>query len=293
MNRPRRLSNWPRLAGPAVLTAVCGAGFAVVYVLTVRTTPGRQFGDASLRGAQLTSPGVADAVDAVLGVVSTATLFAGIAAIALIALARLQRVPGMVAVGLVLAANASTWLLKNHLLSRPDLGLSEVAPATHNSLPSGHTTAVFSVVVAVLFVAPVRWRGLVAAAGGSGSVAMAAATMSAGWHRAGDSIAAFALVGAWAGLAALLAAFLAAEAGPAHAPANRGPDGGSRRWLVAMTVASAGLAVGLAVVLALVRPLRTSATGEVFAFLAGALLIIAAAVGVLIGVQLALASTDR
>ncbi len=291
MKRPQFLRNRADVVGPVALTVACGVGFAAVYAVTVRTVPGRQFGDASLRGALLTRSGVAAAVDAVLGVVSIAALLAGIAAIAMVALARLQRVPGAVAVGLVLAANASTWVLKNHLLSRPDLGLREVTSATHNSLPSGHTTAVFSVAVAMLFVAPPRWRNSVAVAGGAASVVMALATLSAGWHRAGDSIAAFALVGGWAGIAALVVAAVDADAPRAVLRSGTGPL--SRRWLAALTAGAAAVAVCLAAGLALIPALRASAVGAVAAFLTGGLLIVAAAVAVLIGVQSVLAHADR
>ena len=287
MRRPRLPPNRARIFGPVALVVACGVAFVTAYAVTVRTAPGREFGDASLRGALITRSGVAAAVDSVLGVVSIASLLAGIAGVAMVALARLQRVPGGVAVGLVVAANASTWLLKNHLLSRPDLGLSEVTPATHNSLPSGHTTAVFSVAVALLFVVPASWRRLVAIAGGAGSIMMALATLSAGWHRAGDSIAAFALVGAWAGLAALVVTSLDAEG--RKAVPRSGPDLRSPGWLVALTAVSGGGAVCLAVGLVLIPALRASAVGAVAAFLAGALLIIAAGVAVLIGVQSVLA----
>jgi len=57
-----------------VLKVLCLFGFVLGYVLTVRTTPGRQLGDASLCGALITNSGVVDAVDAILGVVSVATL---------------------------------------------------------------------------------------------------------------------------------------------------------------------------------------------------------------------------
>jgi len=192
MTRQRGLhNNVAGVTAPAGLTVLCLLGFVLVYVLTVRTTPRRQFGDASLRGALITNSGVVDAVDAILGVVSVATLLGGVAAIALIALVRQRRISGLTAVGLLIAANASTWLLKIHLLTRPDLGLREITPATHNSLPSGHTTAVFSVVVALLVVIPARGRRLVAIIGVAAAAVTALASMSAGWHRAGDSIAAF------------------------------------------------------------------------------------------------------
>ena len=235
--------------------------------------------------------GVAHAVDTVLGVVSTASLLGGIAAIAMLALMTLKRVSGGAAVGLVLAANASAWLLKNHVLSRPDLALSEVTPATHNSLPSGHTTAVFSVVVAILFVVPSRWRTVVAVVGGTTSIVVALATMSAGWHRAGDSVAALALVGGWAGLAALLVGAL--DAGEPDAAHRSDTNLLVRRWLTAMAAGTGVFAMSLAVGLVLIPALRASAAGAVLAFLAGGLLIVATAFAVLIGVQFALVRTDR
>ncbi len=218
VTRWRALDNNAAAIAPSVLAVTSIVGFVLVYLLTVRTTPGRQFGDASLRGALVTNSAVVDAVDAVLGVVSVATLLGGRAAIALIALVRLRRAPGLAAVGLLVAANTSTWLLKTHLLTRPALGLREIAPATHNSLPSGHTTAVFSVVVALLVVVPARARRPIAITGGAAAVVMALATMSAGWHRAGDSIAAFLVVGAWAGIAGI-ATVLADDTAPARVPA--------------------------------------------------------------------------
>ena len=110
-------SRKPRLRGnltAAVLLAVGSAvGFLAVYLVTVRTTPGREFGDASLRGALLIQDGVARTVDSALGVVSAATLLAGLALIVLIALVRLRRVSGLTAAALLVTANGATWLLKN------------------------------------------------------------------------------------------------------------------------------------------------------------------------------------
>ncbi len=283
MTRRRTLPN--NVAGataPGGLTVSCLLGFVLVYVLTVRTTPGRQFGDASLRGALITNSGFVDAVDAVLAVVSAASLLGGVAAIALIALVRQRRTPGLTAVGLLVAANASTWLLKTQLLTRPDLGLREITSATHNSLPSGHTTAVFSVVVALLVVIPARGRPFVAITGGAAAVVTALATMSAGWHRAGDSIAAFLIVGAWAGIAALVTVLTTdSTTYPARPPTPRAGGGSRRRWLIAMTAGSAGVGFCLAFGLVLIPPLRISTAGTVAAFAAGGVLIVAAAVAVL------------
>lgn len=286
------MDNKAAVTASGVLVLASVLGFVLVYVLTVRTASGRQFGDASLRGALVTNSTVADAVDAVLGVVSAATLLGGLAAIALIALMRLKRVQGVTAVGLLVAANTSTWLLKTHILTRPDLGLIEITPATHNSLPSGHTTAVFSVVVALLVVLPERARRPVAITGGAAAVVVSLATMSAGWHRAGDSIAAFLVVGAWAGIAGLVTV-LAAGTARARVPALRVGDRSWRRWLIAMTLGSAGVGLCLAFGLVLIHPLRTSTVGAVTAFAAGGVLVVAAAVAVLLGELLVLERTDR
>ena len=122
-----------------VLSAGYVGAFLLAYHLTVRTTSGRRFGDTSLRGALLTNRAVAGIVDTVLDVVSAASLFLVIAMVAAIALVRLDRLVGLAAVGLAVAANTTTWLLKG-TLPRPDLGLEEVTPATLNSMPSGHST---------------------------------------------------------------------------------------------------------------------------------------------------------
>lgn len=74
-----------------MLTVFFLLGFVLVYVPIVRTTPGRQLGGASLCGALITNSGVVDAVDAVLAVVSVATLLGGMDAIAPIALTRQWR----------------------------------------------------------------------------------------------------------------------------------------------------------------------------------------------------------
>ncbi len=283
---------WDRrvaVTAAGMLTVGSVLGFVLVYALTVRTMTGRRFGVASLRGALVTNSSVVDAVDAVLGVVSVATLLGGVAAISLVALLRLRRVPGVAAVGLLVAANASTWLLKTHLLTRPDLGLREITPATHNSLPSGTTTAVFSVVVALLVVVPARGRRLVAITGGAGAVVMALATMSAGWHRAGDSIAAFLVVGVWAGIAGIVSV-LAADRLPVRGPTL--PLGDRARRLIAMTLGSAALGFLLAFGLVLIPALRTSTFGAVSAFVAGGVLIVAAAIAVLMAELLVLERTD-
>ena len=258
-----------------------GAGFVLVYYATVRTVQGRLFGDASLRGALLTRSALADGTDTVLNVVSGASLLAAVALVATVALVRLERVRGLAAVGLLIAVNVATLVLKNYVLVRPDFGISEVSPATLNSLPSGHATAVFSAVAALLLVVPTRWRYPSALAGLVAATVTALATMSAGWHRAGDSMAAFLLVGVCTAVAA--AAVVTAETSDAaDRPSFVWPA--SVRWLGAVCAGSFILGLTLGAALDAAGPLRDSALGSSIAFLVGGLLITGTGIVVVVGI---------
>lgn len=261
---------------------------AAVYYSTVHTVDGRLLSDTSLRGALSTSE-VVGAVDAVLNVVSVASLLGAVAAVALIALIRLVRIQGLAATGVLVSANVSALLLKDYLLSRPDLGLHEIAPATLNSLPSGHSTAAFSAVAALLLVAPSRWRLAVATVGGAYVAVTGTATMLAGWHRAADSIAAFLLVGFWTTVAAaVVLVYLPSESSTATDAAT--PR--SVRWLAATTVGCLSMGAAIAVTLVLSAPVRDSIVGPWVAFLSAALLITGTVVGVVIGILRVLDAVD-
>lgn len=265
----------------AALSLVAVAGhvvlLALVYWLAVRTSVGREFGDAALRGALLTHEAVADTVDVVLDIVSVASLMGALAVVATIALVRLARLPGLAAICLMVGANATSWLLEEQLLARPDLGLDEYTPPTLNSMPSGHSTAVFSAVAAVLFVLPHRVRLPAATAGGAFTLLTAVATMSAGWHRAGDSVAAFLVVGAWTAAAA---AGVVVVSEPAPEPAMERSSGA--RWLGAITVGALILGLGLVLALDAVPGFRDSAVGQTFSLLTSDFLVVGALAGVLL-----------
>lgn len=279
-----------RLAALGLIALAFVSGFVLVYVLTVRTVRGRLFGDASLRGALATNSAVASTVDGVLDAVSLVSLVGAIAIVAVIALVRLDRVGGLAALGIIVGANLSAWLLKDHLLARPDLGVGEVAPATLNSLPSGHTTAAFSAVAALVFVLPRRWRLLSATTGAGFATLTALATMSSGWHRAADSVTAFLLVGAWTCAAA--AAVVIAERPGAARDELRWPGARSYRWwsagAVGLLIVGAGIALGVDAL----GFLRDMTLGWLLAFLAGALLIGGTICAVLVGVLAALDLRD-
>lgn len=270
---------------PAAVAAAYAAAFLAVYYLSVRTVRGRLVSDASLRGAISSGASVQDTVEAILDVVSVGSLLGAVAVVAVIALLRLDRVRGLASIAVLVTANVSTWLLKEHLVSRPDLGLDEVAPATLNSLPSGHTTAAFSAVAAMLIVLPAALRVSAALVGAGFATVTALATMFAGWHRAADAMAAFLVVGICTMLAISL---MAAVGGPRpHASAPVRP-----RWWVAVAVGALTLGSAFSVALSGVEPVLDTLLGSLLAFMSAGLLIVGTVLAVLVGMLRVLEATE-
>ena len=217
--------------------------------------------------------------------VSVGSLLGAVAVVAVIALLRLDRVRGLASIGVLVASNVSTWLLKDHLLARPDLGLDEVAPATLNSLPSGHTTAAFSAVAALLIVLPVAARVPAAVLGGSLATVTALATMFAGWHRTADAMAAFLVVGICTMIAIALVVVL-----EGHRPQAR--PARDLRWWVALSVGTLTLGSVLAMGLSALAPIRDTLPGSLLAFSSAGLLIVGTVLGVLAGLVRVLEATE-
>lgn len=260
----------------AAMAAAYAAAFVLVYYVSVLTVPGRLVSDASLRGAISSGAALQDSVAAILDVVTVGSLLGAIAVVAVIALVRLDRVRGLAAIAVLVSANVSTWLLKEHIVSRPDLGLDEVAPATLNSLPSGHTTAAFSAVAALLIVLPGAARVPAALLGGGFATVVALATMFAGWHRAADAMAAFLVVGVCTMLAIALVVVV-------DDPRPREAAWVRLHWWVALAVGAVALGAALAAVLAALAPVRDTLLGSLLAFLSAGLLVVGTVVGVLVG----------
>ncbi len=262
----------------AAVTAVAYAvAFVLVYYLSVRTVRGRLVDEASLRGAISSGASVQDTVEAILDIVSVGSLLGAIAVVAVIALLRLDRVRGLAAIAVLVSANAATWLLKEHLIARPDLGLDEVAPATLNSLPSGHTTAAFSAVAALLVVLPTAVRVPAALVGGGFAVVTALATMFAGWHRSADAMTAFLVVGICT-MAAIALVVVLDRSRPQPSRTVR------LHWWIALSFGTLTLGGALSLGLSALAPIRDSLLGWLLAFLSAGLLIVGTVLGVLVGI---------
>lgn len=171
-----------------------------VFVLTER---GQLVDSAALEGAGIGRARIIEPVHRVLDVVSVGSLAAAGLLAGAVALLRRRYLLALVAVSVVVASNVTTQLLKYHVLDRPDLG-TVVEGMRGNTLPSGHTTVAMSVAAAFVLVAPARLRAVTAVLAAAYGAVTGVATLSAGYHRPSDAIAACLVVGAWAsGLGAL------------------------------------------------------------------------------------------
>jgi hypothetical protein len=159
------------------------------------------------------------------------------AVVGFIALIRRRIVVAIAAILLVVGASASTQILKR-VIYRPELGVDVERAAAGNSLPSGHTAVVASVAVALVLVLPVRQRGVGAIVGAVLTAVAGIATLSAGWHRPSDAVAALLLVGVWACAAGLF--IVIAQRG--HGGVEYGPP--NRLAVLVLTVAGLLLLAG-------------------------------------------------
>ncbi|MDQ4084462.1 MAG: phosphatase PAP2 family protein [Actinomycetota bacterium] len=179
-----------------LVAAFCALATFAVHGLFVGTELGQAVDQALLvRAAHL--PLVVDRLAHALLSVFTLPLVVA-AALVPPTLGLLRRSPwhALAAVVMVVGANVTTQVLKDHVFERPDL----LALGAPNSLPSGHTTVAASVALAVALSAPPLLRLPVAVLGVAGSVLVGTATIVAGWHRLSDVAAAVLVSGAWAGL---------------------------------------------------------------------------------------------
>ncbi|MFF5180022.1 phosphatase PAP2 family protein [Micromonospora sp. NPDC000316] len=186
-----------------VLALVQAAAFLAVWRVAVHTGIGQWVDTVALTGNQIGQDRIDGPVDNLLNAMSVVSLLAATAVIGFIALIRGRIALAVTATLLIAGANVSTQLLK-YGLNRPDYGLDPERAGVGNSLPSGHTAVAASVAVALMLVLPRKVRAAGAFIGAGYAAAAGVATLSAGWHRPSDAIAAYLVVGVWTALAGLV-----------------------------------------------------------------------------------------
>ncbi|MGB2566919.1 phosphatase PAP2 family protein [Micromonospora citrea] len=186
-----------------VLALAQAAALAVVWRLAVHTGTGQWLDTVALTGNRIGQDRIDGLVNRILDAMSVVSLLATTAVIGFIALIRGRKALALAATLLIAGANVTTQVLK-YVIDRPALGIDPERDAVGNSLPSGHTTIAASVALALILVLPPKVRALGAFLGVAYAAVAGVATLSAGWHRPSDAVAAFLVVGVWAALAGLL-----------------------------------------------------------------------------------------
>ncbi|MFY1577446.1 phosphatase PAP2 family protein [Verrucosispora sp. WMMD703] len=186
-----------------VLALIQTAAFIAVWRFALHTEIGQWIDTVALTGNRIGRDHIEEPVDRILNAMSVVSLLAVTVMIGFIALIRGRVALAVAATLLIAGANVTTQLLK-YGLSRPDYGIDLERAYVGNSLPSGHTTVAGSVAVALVLVLPPKVRAVGAVIGAGYAATAGVATLSAGWHRPSDAVAAFLVVGVWAALAGLL-----------------------------------------------------------------------------------------
>jgi membrane-associated phospholipid phosphatase len=185
------------------LGAACTAGFVALARFFVRTEHGQKIDTIALTGNSIGQARIDDFVDTVLNAMSVVSLASAAAVVAFIALIRGRRGLALMVLLLIAGSNVTTQVAKL-VITRPNLGVDVERAAAGNSLPSGHTTVAASVAIALVLVLPPRVRALGAFIAAAYAALAGVATMSAGWHRPSDAMAALLIVGGWASLVSIL-----------------------------------------------------------------------------------------
>lgn len=217
--RPRYRGQHPAaVALPVFLAAVLGV-VATVFV-ALHTAFGQRYDEVAMRALHGGRSAVNAHLVGLLQQVSVVSAAVALVIMIAVGLVRRRFRVALAAVVLVIGANLTTEILKNFVISRPDLGLDlgghGGARTIANSLPSGHTTVVFSLVLAAVLVSPRALRWLVTAAGAAVGGLTGLATVIAGWHRPSDVVAALLVTLAWAALVSAVVAGRARDGVSGH-----------------------------------------------------------------------------
>ncbi|POH62683.1 hypothetical protein C3B61_17800 [Cryobacterium zongtaii] len=179
-----------RYIGAALL---CVVAFVALYLFFVRDVAGQAIDQLAFNGAEDGSTGTT-VTRQLLDLIPSVMVAIGAIVSLIIATVRRAWFPLVVAVSAAMAAVVTTQLLKNVILTRPELGVDGYVP---NSFPSGHTTVAAASALVVFLVASPHTRWLAGTIGAAFAVAAGVSTLVSLWHRPSDVIAALLVVAFW------------------------------------------------------------------------------------------------
>lgn len=193
-------SPWAPLAGAALvaMTLIAG-GVLALGSHTVRGADASALHSLELVGAHARVAAIAERLVHLNDPLPTAVLLGALVAVALF---RGRPRTALAAVGVVLAANLMTQLLKPALATHRFAELLGGGQISAGSFPSGHATAAMSLALCAVLVSSVTWRPLVAVLGAVYAVAVGDAILVLAWHYPSDVLGGFLVAALWVLLAA-------------------------------------------------------------------------------------------
>jgi membrane-associated phospholipid phosphatase len=178
--------------------------------VSVSTIRGQRLDTVALYGNSLGRRTLDDPLDAALSLVSVVSLGLILVIILVVALARRRLALAVMSAAVVIGSTATTYLLKR-AIDRPFLGVDPERAFAGNSLPSGHATAAAAFAIGLTLVLPPVARGTASVIGATYAAIVGVATLSSGWHRPSDVVAAYLVAGGWAAFAGLVLVIIQAR----------------------------------------------------------------------------------
>jgi membrane-associated phospholipid phosphatase len=200
MQRPKQVT----VTWLAALWAANVVLFLVVLVASVGTIRGQMLDTIALYGNSLGRRTVDGPLDLALNAVSVASLVLILVAIAVVSLVRRRYSLAIMSAVIVIGSAATTFLLKEYVIIRPEYGVDPERIGVANSFPSGHASAAAAFAIGLTLVLPPAAREVGAILGGTYAAVVGIATLSSGWHRPSDVIGSYLIAGAWAAFAGLV-----------------------------------------------------------------------------------------
>lgn len=229
--------------GALSAAAVSVIAFAAIFYVFVTTTTGQRIEEIAFHGSGYGRTKLWRFAQPILDVVSVGFVALVLIIAIIVAIARTRWLM-VIQIAIVLGGgNLLTQVIKKWI-DRPDLGVAGSAGTYPgmNTLPSGHTTVAATVVVAVLLMAPMWLRPLLAVLGAGYAAVTGVSTLVGGWHRNSDVIAAL-LVTAFVACIALSLERPGSRAVGGRQPRHWAGDTATATFLVIMSVLAAILAV--------------------------------------------------
>lgn len=187
---PMRLTPTRRFFAGLLLFAAIGVLWLVVRNYLYLET-GQQADQDAMNALYANSTAITEILS-YLSYLSIGSAFAALVVLAGIAFVSGRRSVAVGVVVLVVGANLTTQFLKRFVFDRPDF-----IDHLPNSLPSGHTTVIASLVIAALVVTPRTLQYPTVLAASFLATWTGAATVVAGWHRPSDVLAALIVCLIW------------------------------------------------------------------------------------------------